>query len=103
TISWLRGTRFGSLAGHAVAIVLVVALLVPTWLRINPSSSGTFLAGTGGVPGGREAGLWLKRNVAADAQLLAVGPSMANVLEFYGQRRVFALSVSPDPANRNPA
>jgi hypothetical protein len=28
---------------------------------------------------------------------------MANVLQFYGQRRVFALSVSPDPANRNPA
>ncbi len=28
---------------------------------------------------------------------------MANVLEFYGQRRVYALSVSPDPANRNPS
>ncbi len=28
---------------------------------------------------------------------------MANVLQFYGHRRVFALSVSPDPANRNPS
>jgi 4-amino-4-deoxy-L-arabinose transferase-like glycosyltransferase len=103
TISWLRHVRLGSRAGYALAIVLAVALLVPTWLRINPSASGSFLAGSGGMPGGRDAGLWLKRNVAADAQLLAVGPSMANVLQFYGQRRVFALSVSPDPANRNPA
>ena len=37
------------------------------------------------------------------AQLLALGPSMATVPEFYGQRRVFALSASPDPADRNPA
>jgi hypothetical protein len=28
---------------------------------------------------------------------------MANILQFYGNRRVAALSVSPDPANRNPA
>ena len=28
---------------------------------------------------------------------------MANVIQFYGQRRVYAMSVSPDPANRNPA
>jgi hypothetical protein len=28
---------------------------------------------------------------------------MANVLEYYGQHRVYALSVSPDPRNRNPA
>ncbi|HEU0128520.1 MAG TPA: hypothetical protein VFQ48_07945, partial [Pseudonocardiaceae bacterium] len=27
----------------------------------------------------------------------------ANVLQFYGGRRVYALSVSPDPANRNPS
>jgi len=78
-------------------------LLVPTWSRIEPSTSRSYLAGTGGLPGGREAGRWLKDNVPATAQLLAIGPSMANVLEFYGQRRVLALSVSPDPANRNPS
>jgi hypothetical protein len=76
---------------------------VPTWRRINPSTDGTYLAGTGGLPGAREAGRWIAANVPSDAQLLAVGPSMANVLQFYGGRRVFALSVSPDPSNRNPS
>ena len=103
TVGLLRRRQLGGLAVGAVALGVAITLLVPTWTRINPSTSGSFLAGTGGVPGGREAGLWVKNNLPADAQLLAVGPSMANILEFYGQRRVFALSVSPDPANRNPA
>ena len=103
TVGWLRRRQLGGVGVGAVAIGVAITLLVPTWTRINPSTSGSFLAGTGGVPGGREAGLWVKNNLPADAQLLAVGPSMANILEFYGQRRVFGLSVSPDPANRNPA
>jgi hypothetical protein len=103
SIGLLRRHRLAHLAVGSVAVGLALAMLVPTWARINPSISGTFLAGTGGIPGGREAGRWVQANLPADTQLLAVGPSMANVLEFYGQRRVFALSVSPDPANRNPA
>jgi hypothetical protein len=99
----LRPRRLASSGSWLLATVVVISLLVPTWSRIAPSTSGTYLAGTGGLPGGREAGRWLHDNVPASAQLLAVGPSMANVLEFYGQRRVYALSVSPDPANRNPA
>lgn len=98
-----RGRGIATAASCAVALVVVASLLVPTWARIEPSTSRSYLAGTGGLPGGREAGRWLKDNVPASAQLLAIGPSMANVLEFYGQRRVLALSVSPDPANRNPA
>ena len=39
----------------------------------------------------------------ADAQLLAVGPSMANIIQFYGHRKAYGLSVSPNPLNRNPA
>ena len=80
----------------------VVSLAVPTWAQVNPAPTGTFLAGTGGLPGGREAGLWVHANVPVGAQLLAVGPSMANVLEYYGGRRVYALSVSPNPKDRNP-
>jgi uncharacterized membrane protein len=103
TVRRLQRGRLANLATCALTACLVLTLLVPTWVRINPSTSGAFLAGTGGVPGGREAGRWIGHNLPTDAQLLAVGPSMANVLEFYGQRHVFALSVSPDPANRNPA
>jgi Dolichyl-phosphate-mannose-protein mannosyltransferase len=98
-----RGPAVAGGASIAVAFAVVVSLIIPTWSRIEPSNSGTYLAGTGGLPGGREAGHWLRDNVPATTQLLAIGPSMANVLEFYGQRKVYALSVSPDPANRNPS
>ena len=62
-----------------------------------------FLAGTGGIPGGREAGLWINKNVPLGAEFMAVGPSMANIVEFYGNRIAYGLSVNPDPLHRNPA
>jgi len=86
-----------------LAVVTVISLAVPAWARIEPSASATFLAGSGGLNGGRAAGLWILRNVQDGARLLAIGPSAANVLEFYGHQPVAALSVSPDPRNRNPA
>jgi Dolichyl-phosphate-mannose-protein mannosyltransferase len=103
TVPVIQRNQLAAVAVCTLAVSLTLTLLLPTWARINPSTSGTYLAGTGGLPGGREAGRWVQANVPKDAQLLAVGPSMANVLEFYGQRHVFALSVSSDPANRNPA
>ena len=39
----------------------------------------------------------------AGSQLLALGPSMANILQFYGHKRVYGLSVSSNPLRRNPA
>jgi hypothetical protein len=87
----------------AVAVALVASLAVISWSRVQPGSSGsTFLAGTGGVPGGREAGQWVDDNVPVGADLLALGPSMANILEFYGHRQVYGLSISPNPLHRNP-
>jgi hypothetical protein len=87
-----------------MAVVLTAAsIAVPTWGVVNPAPTTTFLAGTGGLPGGREAGQWVLRNVPDDAQLLAIGPSMANVLQFYGHHRVLGLSVSPNPNARNPS
>jgi 4-amino-4-deoxy-L-arabinose transferase-like glycosyltransferase len=87
----------------AVALALVVgSLAIPTMQRIQPDESGTFLAGTGGVVGGREAGTWVRANVPAGAQMLALGPSMANIIQFYGERRVYGLAVSPNPLHRNP-
>jgi hypothetical protein len=77
-------------------------LLVSSWSRIEPTTSTALLAGSGGMPGGRESGEWLRANVAADARLLALGPSMANVLQFYGNRKVWGLSVSTNALHRNP-
>jgi 4-amino-4-deoxy-L-arabinose transferase-like glycosyltransferase len=86
-----------------LCLATVVSLAVPAWAQVNSSNTPTFLAGTGGLPGGREAGEWVRDNVPLDAQLLAIGPSLANVLEFYGHRRVYALSVSANSRERNPA
>jgi hypothetical protein len=95
--------RTAPAAVAVLALGLAVSLVLPAWGRVQPSTDRTFLAGTGGLPGGREAGLWVKGHAPRGAQLLAIGPSMANVLEYYGLHRVYALSVSPDPRNRNPA
>jgi hypothetical protein len=85
------------------AVVLVTGVALASFLRIQPGAAGaTFLAGTGGVPGGREAGEWVADNVPSGAGMLALGPSMANIIQFYGQRKVMGLSVSPNPLYRNP-
>jgi hypothetical protein len=81
-----------------------VASLVPvSWARIAPQHSTRLLAGAGGLPGGREAGRWIARHAPEGARLMTIGPSMANVIAFYGHRRAYGLSVSPNPLNRNPS
>jgi 4-amino-4-deoxy-L-arabinose transferase-like glycosyltransferase len=89
---------------QAAAIAAVVAsLLVPSINRVATRNSATFLAGSGGLPAGRQAGQWLSSHVPAGAVLLTIGPSMANVLEYYGHRQAYALSISPNPLHRNPS
>ena len=74
-----------------------------SWHLIDPDRPvDKVVAGTGGIPGGREAGLWINQNVPEGATLLAVGPSMANIIQFYGDRKAYGLSVSPNPLHRNP-
>ena len=86
------------------ALVLVaLTLLLPAWLAIRPSTDQVFLAGTGGLPAGREAGTWIDNNVPQGSALMTIGPSMANVIAFYGHRQAYGLSVSPNPLNRNPS
>ncbi len=96
---WMRPTA----VGLTITVAVAVSLVVPTWQQIQPSEADTFLAGSGGVPGGREAGLWIKAHVPEGAEFMTVGPSMANIVQFYGHRRAFGLSVSPNPLHRNPA
>jgi len=83
--------------------ILIVTLLSSSWQTIQPATTGTFMAGTGGVPGGREAGDWIQEHIPSKATLLTIGPSMANILQFYGHRKALGLSVSPNPLHRNPA
>jgi hypothetical protein len=107
--AWPGDLRLGrlSLPGRwtrVLAVAAVLATLVPVSIgRIEPAASATFLAGSGGVPGGREVGRWVDAHVPQGATLLALGPSMANIVEFYGHRKVYGLSVSPNPLHRNPA
>jgi 4-amino-4-deoxy-L-arabinose transferase-like glycosyltransferase len=99
-----RRRRVPALLLVAVPVAVVaVALGLSSWQRITPSASTTLLAGAGGMPGGREVGTWLGRNVPPGAELMTIGPSMANVLAFYGHHRAYGLSVSPNPLNRNPS
>lgn len=86
-----------------VAGGLLFSLGTASWQQVQPATSSLFLAGTGGVPGGREAGAWIVENVPGNATFMTIGPSMANIIEFYGQRKAFGLSVSPNPLHRNPS
>jgi hypothetical protein len=95
--------RASVVARGAVLALICLSLAVPSWLRINPAPTTTFLAGSGGLPGGREAGWWIDANLPEGATILTIGPSMANLVQFYGHRRAFGLSVSPNPLNRNPS
>ncbi|WNM38610.1 glycosyltransferase family 39 protein [Micromonospora halotolerans] len=86
-----------------VLAVVTLSLLVPSWHAVNRADNATFLAGSGGVPGGREAGRWLARNTPQGSVVLTLGPSMANIIQYYGHRRGYGLSVSPNPLRRNPS
>lgn len=83
--------------------IIVISIGLASWHRIQPKTSSLFLAGTGGVPGGREAGTWVLENVPESARFMTIGPSMANIIQFYGQRRAYGLSISPNPLHRNPS
>lgn len=89
-------------AGVVATIAVFSSLTVPSLRSIfAPSSSG--LAGAGGSPGGREAGLWVDVHVPQGARLMTLGPSMSNVLEYYSGRHADGLSVSANPLHRNPS
>jgi hypothetical protein len=96
-LRWRTAIRNGVLA------LIVLSVMVPAWLSIQPSKDGEFLAGSGGLAAGRETGMWIDHNLPQGATLLTVGPSMANVVAFYGHRQAYGLSVSPNPLNRNPS
>jgi hypothetical protein len=101
--AFARVPRFGVQRARPVLVaILLGTLAVPTYAAVASSSKVSYLAGSGGVPGGRETGRYIRANVPVGATMLAIGPSMANILEFYGHRRAYGLSVSTNPLHRNP-
>jgi 4-amino-4-deoxy-L-arabinose transferase-like glycosyltransferase len=103
--SWLtrRIPRWRTTVQNSAAVLTVLALMVPAWLVVQPSNNQAFLAGAGGLPCGREASTWVGNNLPEGSTLLTIGPSMANVIAFYGHRQAYGLSVSPNQLNRNPS
>jgi hypothetical protein len=102
SLSALPSPASRGLQALACAIV-ALSLLLPAWDRVEGSLPETFLAGSGGLPGGREAGEWISEHVPRGATFMTIGPSMANLVQYYGHRKAYGLSVSPNPLNRNPS
>jgi 4-amino-4-deoxy-L-arabinose transferase-like glycosyltransferase len=92
-----------AVGASAMALLIAGSLVLSSWAKVQPSSSPELLAGAGGVPGGRETGHWIRDNTPVGAQLMTIGPSMANIISFYGHRKAYGLSVSPNPLRRNPS
>ena len=93
----------GAAVSVALSVLVLTSLGLETWRRIEPSDKGTFIAGSGGLPGGRQTGRWIDANTPLGSEFLAIGPSMANLVSFYGFRKAYGISVGPNPLRRNPA
>jgi hypothetical protein len=103
------------LAARSALALVLATVVVGASLAID--SASTVAAGpTAQIPGrldfdievqtfagGREMAGWIEKNTPPNARLLTIGPSIGNVVRFYGDRDSVALSVSPDPLKRNPA
>jgi len=87
----------------AAITVVLASLLLPAWERSANQNATSRMAGAGGIPGVREAGAWIDENVPEDAVFVTIGPSMANLVQFFGHRRAYGLSVSTNPLHRNPS
>jgi hypothetical protein len=98
-----RSPQVAVVAASALLAVSLISITVPTVGAVGSTSISGSLAGTGGLPGGRDTGAWIRENVPQGAVFLTLGPTMANIVEFYGQRKAYGLSVSPNPIRRNPA
>ena len=96
------GRHWGTLQSLAAGVV-VISLIILAIPIVFPFGNARFLAGSGGVEGGRPAGEWLRTHTPVGTRLVTIGPSMANILQFYGHRRAQGLSVSPNPLYHNPS
>lgn len=93
-------TRAGA---GALVLLLILPIALSSFTHVGAQGAVGSLAGTGGLPGGREAGAWIGQNVPEGAAFMTIGPTLSNLIQFYGHRRSQGLSVSPNPLDRNPA
>jgi 4-amino-4-deoxy-L-arabinose transferase-like glycosyltransferase len=94
-----RGVALGLAALVAAACIVIPAVIT---VRSQTESANSGLAGDGGTPGARAAAQWIGEHAPLDAAVMTIGPSMANIVQFYGNRQADGLSVSPNPLHRNP-
>jgi hypothetical protein len=99
-----RGLRLpGAAVSVALSVLVLTSIGVESWRRIEPRDKSVFIAGSGGLPGGRQTGIWVRDHTPLGSEFLAIGPSMANLISFYGFRKAYGVSVGPNPLRRNPA
>jgi hypothetical protein len=102
-------TGIAAAAAFVMALAVLGPMIGPTWRAgdvIRDSSfSGPFTTDVEvqDFAGGRETGTWFAEHTPSNAVALTMGPSLGNLVSFYGDRDFFALSVSQDPKLRNPA
>lgn len=107
--------RWNRIRFHGAALTGLAASLVVLHLGIGSASIvsagptaripgvGDFDIEVQSFAGGREIGEWVGSSTPPNARFLTIGPSLGNILRFYGQRDSVALSVSADPDRSNPA
>ena len=92
-----------------VTLAVFIPMLGPSWRAghvIRDSSFSGPLTTDVEVQdfaGGREVGTWFAEHTPSNATVMTMGPSLGNLVSFYGDRDFYALSVSQDPKLRNPA
>ena len=100
--AWISAQK-AAVAKTALSVGIAVSMAAGLWAVVLPSPAAAGLASTGGLPGGREAGKWVATHLVPGSELMTLGPTMANVIEFYSHYPAQGLSVSTDPLHRNPA
>src|SRR6185295_4356712 len=102
-------TWVASAAAFVVALAVLGPMVGPAWRAGNVIRDSSFSGPlttdveVQDFAGGRETGDWFATHTPPGAVALTMGPSLGNLVSFYGDRDFFALSVSTDPKLRNPA
>jgi 4-amino-4-deoxy-L-arabinose transferase-like glycosyltransferase/putative flippase GtrA len=96
------------LLGGLVVVSMLVFLTAISWRAVTTTADkdipgvADFDVEVQSFAGTREFAEWA-RSTPTNARFLTVGPSLGNILRFYGNRDSVAMSVSVDPTKRNPA